>query len=224
MAPSPTHRTVTRRVLLVSVVVGVVLAVASVPVAAVMLVYAPLGGPSTELGFDAVDGQPVLINVSRYPTATLWQVQSVPSEVPVDIANADLAFGPGYTSNIGTLPEMSGMAVLPDGTMWVFRAGWPVHAATAFKVLGPPEASTGVVGGIAMTARGDYIVVPYIPLALGMIANTLFYATLAFAAIAGLGLLRTRRRRARGQCLACGYALDDGMSECPECGLSTQAS
>lgn len=218
------HRIVTRRVLLASLVVGVVLAVASVPVAAVALVYLPPGNAEPEISFDAVEHQPVLIRAHRYPTAAVWMAESIPADPRAGAAEADLTFGPGFSSDVSALPEMSGMAVLPDGHMWVSRAGWPMHAATAFKIEGPPQAATGVVGGLAMTVRGDYIVVPYVPLARGVIANTLFYSAITFMVIAGLGLLRTRRRRARGLCLACGYKIDDGMSECPECGMATQTS
>lgn len=224
MASSPTHRIVTRRVLLVSVVVGVVLAMLSVPVAAVVLVYLPPGNAEPEIGFDVVEHQPVLIRVHRYPTAAVWMAESMPADPRVGVTEADLTFGPGFSPGVVALPEMSGMAALPDGHMWVARAGWPMHAATAFKIEGPPQATTGVVGGLEMTVRRDYIVVPYVPLARGVIANILFYSVITFVVIAGLGLVRTRRRRARGQCLACGYALDDGMSECPECGMATQAS
>jgi len=222
-AKLPKHRIVTRRVLLLSLVLGLVLAVASVPVAAVVLVFLPPGNAEPEIGFDVVERQPVLIRVHRYPTAAVWMAESMPLAPQIDAADAELNFGPGYSPGVSAIPEMSGMAVLPDGHMWVARAGWPMHAATAFKIEGPPQAATGVVGGLAMTVRGDYIVVPYVPLARGAIANTVFYAALTFVVIAGLGLVRTRQRRARGQCLACGYKLDDGMCECPECGLAAHA-
>lgn len=218
------HRIVTRRVLVVSLVVGVMLAVASVPVAAVVLVFLPPGNAEPEVGFDVVERQPVLIRVHRYPTAAVWMAESMPADPRVGVTEANLTFGPGYSPGVSAIPEMSGMAVLPDGHMWVARAGWPWHAATSFKIEGPPQAATGVVGGLEMTVRGDYIVVPYVPVARGAIANTVFYAALTFVVIAGLGLVRTRRRRARGQCLACGYKIDDGMSECPECGTATKTS
>lgn len=220
----PKHRIVTRRVLLVSVVVGVVLAVLSVPVAAVVLVYLPQGNAEPEIGFGVVEEQPVAIQVYRYPTAAVWLAESMPLAPQIDAADAELNFGPGFSPGVRALPEMSGMAVLPDGHMWVARAGWPMHAATAFKIEGPPPAVTGVVGGFDMTVRGDSIVVPYIPLALGVFANTLFYATLALALLTTLRWWRTRRRCKRGQCLACGYELGDGVGVCPECGLAARAS
>lgn len=224
MASPPTHRIVTRRVLLVSLVVGVVLAALSVPMSSLMLVYAPLGAPSAVDGVEVVDRHLLFIQIERYPTATLWMVQSAPPSPYGDAVEVVHEFGAGVRTDIGTLPEMSGMAALPGGRMWVMRAGWPMRAATTLQIVSPQEAATGVVGGFTANVRGDSIVVPYIPLALGAMANTLFYAAIVFAVIASLGLVRKRRRRARGQCLACGYALDDGMSECPECGLSTQAS
>lgn len=210
--------------LLVSLMVGVVLAVLSVPVSAVVLVYGPQGSAPTSFGFDVVERQPILVHADRYTTATVWRVEAVPFDYRDNPADVELTFGPGFSPNVGALPEMSGMALLPNGSMWVMRTGWPMHAATAFEILGPPQASTGVVGGLAMTLGSDYIVVPYMPLATGAIANTLFYAALTFVLLATVRLLRTRRRSRRGQCLACGYELDDDMAVCPECGLAANAS
>lgn len=210
--------------LLVSLMVGMVLAVLSVPVAAVLVVYLPPGNAEPEIGFDVVEHQPILIRVLRYPTAAVWTAESMPLAPRIDAADAELSFGPGYSPGVRAIPEMSGMGARPDGTMWAFRAGWPMHAATAIKIVGPPQAATGVVGGLDLTVRGDYIVVPYMPLPLGDFANTLFYATLTLALLTALRWWRTRRRRKRGQCLACGYELGDGVGVCPECGLAAQAS
>jgi len=62
--------------------------------------------------------------------------------------------------------------------------------------------------------------IPLFPIASGFITNTLIYASVLWLAFAAPRVLRTSRRRRRGQCLACGYELA-GLapgSVCPECG------
>ncbi|MEO1279134.1 MAG: hypothetical protein AAFV77_09275 [Planctomycetota bacterium] len=54
----------------------------------------------------------------------------------------------------------------------------------------------------------------------GLLANTLFYTTITLALLIGLRLIRTRRRRNRNLCVACGYQLGEDIHTCPECGLA----
>jgi hypothetical protein len=63
------------------------------------------------------------------------------------------------------------------------------------------------------------VVLPYRPIPMGLVANTLLYASLvAFVLLGCSALLRLMRRR-RGKCPLCCYQLKGGMvNGCPECG------
>ena len=66
-------------------------------------------------------------------------------------------------------------------------------------------------------------VLPYRPIWLGMLINTLFYAILLYLAIAGSGALRRLIRLKRGRCPRCGYDLRGALQAgCPECGWNRQ--
>lgn len=76
-------------------------------------------------------------------------------------------------------------------------------------------ASLSSAGGVP-----EPLVIPYRPLWLGLIADSLFYATIWFAAATLLAFTRRRLRRHRDGCTACGYSLT-GLAPgapCPECG------
>jgi len=66
-------------------------------------------------------------------------------------------------------------------------------------------------------AQGWFMKLPLLPITAGFITNTLIYASVLWLAFVALGVLRTSRRRRRGQCLACGYDLA-ALPRCPECG------
>ena len=61
---------------------------------------------------------------------------------------------------------------------------------------------------------------PYIPIPLGFVVNTLFYAAFIGLSIAGRSAGRRVIRRKRGHCIKCGYDLSHAEHEvCPECGV-----
>ena len=62
---------------------------------------------------------------------------------------------------------------------------------------------------------------PYIPIPLGFVVNTLFYAAFIGLSIAGRSAGRRVIRRKRGLCIKCGYDLRNVEHEkCPECGVA----
>jgi hypothetical protein len=63
---------------------------------------------------------------------------------------------------------------------------------------------------------------PLRPIWPGLLANTFFYAAIMLGVLVGLRAWRTRRRLARGRCVACGYELGEGVAVCPECGLAAR--
>ena len=112
------------------------------------------------------------------------------------------------------------------------RAGWPLLAAEGRHVhsfAGQGAGRKVEAEWIVRASSGtDMSFVPLRPIPLGVLANTLFYATptptptptLILLATVRLGLIawRTRRRTKRGRCPACGYELGEGVAVCPECG------
>ena len=60
--------------------------------------------------------------------------------------------------------------------------------------------------------------IPLRPLPLGLLVSTLSWSPVGFALIFGVRQLRTRSRKRRGLCTACGYAIV-GVARCPECGV-----
>ena len=76
--------------------------------------------------------------------------------------------------------------------------------------------------GIPIREREGYIVpprtIPLRPLPLGLLVSTLAWSPVGFALLVGAGHLRTRSRKRRGLCTACGYNIV-GVTRCPECGV-----
>lgn len=205
----------------VSAIVGVVLAVASVPVGAILLNFGPLAQPIRSRSGVGVDGEfAVILTSSTYRTGTVWFANRpetfVAAEVPDIIAT-------GALESAAELPRpalLDHVSGIEGARMWMLRAGWPMDAASAYEVVAPPSTATRMVGGLELNTANGSVMVPYLPHVPGFLANNLFYATIAFAALAGVRLLRTWRRGATGRCVACGYELGDGVGVCPECGLA----
>jgi hypothetical protein len=67
--------------------------------------------------------------------------------------------------------------------------------------------------------RNHYV--PLRPLWPGFAINTIFYAAVFWVLIAAPGAIRRRIRIKRGKCAACGYSLQERVSDkCPECGAA----
>lgn len=80
-----------------------------------------------------------------------------------------------------------------------------------------------LVGGISFLIPpawpfGEFWTLPLIPVATGLIVNSIAYAALVWLAKTQLQLLRRRRRLRRGECMNCRYPLVPGWEVCPECG------
>lgn len=119
--------------------------------------------------------------------------------------------------------------LLPSDTthhrvVYVFRSGWPMYAMRG--VLSGVDTNTfpPVTGaywernGIAAGSEE----MPEIVMPLGFAVNTVFFAAvmgvLAFGPVWVIRILRRETRRARVQCLECGYKLKSRVALCPECG------
>jgi len=115
----------------------------------------------------------------------------------------------------------------------VNQSGWPCRAlvrygARAGPVLPRSELDLGIVRrGLTLPPAlrsprlGTTMPLPLMPVWPGFAINTLFYGTLAFAAMAGVSAIRRRRRFKRGLCVQCAYPLTGG-EVCPECGVAVR--
>lgn len=190
---------------LMSVTAGIVLAVASVPVAALApgsLQWVHSGILDTE--------EPVSIDDGRW-FGRRFLMAHVGYHTGAHFDFIDPADDP-----------RPAFAVAPGERWYVLEytsAGWPWLAAEGRNVRGsgPPEFL------LEVTVFWKDRSIPLRPIWPGLLANTLFYATITLALLAGLRLIRTHRRRKRGRCVACNYKLGEGISVCPECGLEKTA-
>ena len=94
---------------------------------------------------------------------------------------------------------------------------------------GGPEGGEILQGGIELEPANpqqvsslsidDQRALPYWPIWRGLAVDTLFYATILFVLLGGIGFTRRELRRVRGRCIKCGYDLrGDSGGGCPECG------
>ena len=144
------------------------------------------------------------------------------------------------------VPHWAVSAVLPWGqsqTPWPadqafdLRAldgrGWPMVALASAYVWVPdsaapsgkrPVACDGIPTGDRKVRKGQGgwqypVVLPCRPIPLGLIADTLFYASLWATLLFAPGFVRRRVRRRRNHCPRCNYSLAGiASSACPECG------
>lgn len=101
--------------------------------------------------------------------------------------------------------------------------GWPMRAARGRMVTDQGPTPTERMDWMVDVVWGQWAMyVPLKPMPLGFAVNTLCYVGVTLLLVLGAKLtcawVLTRRRRARGRCVACGYPLDGDMARCPECG------
>ena len=115
------------------------------------------------------------------------------------------------------------------------EAGWPLRCLSA-QVVGPkvdhtlmtesvyhgaarrPDMTVGIYRNFFLFGRLKGAI-PYYPMPLGLVADTIFWALVLWAVIFGRGAARRWSRIRHGRCLWCGYDLSGAVSPiCPECG------
>jgi len=104
------------------------------------------------------------------------------------------------------------------------RAGWPLRAAYFDRSFAHDDAAVRARGQWTLSVSGERWPIPVLPLWIGLLGNTLFYAVLVLTPIVLWRWRRLRRRARRGRCLACGYEPGEGVRACPECGLANLGS
>lgn len=100
-----------------------------------------------------------------------------------------------------------------------YAAGWPLKSFSGSWRLTEKEERLSCLWVLRFDIRGQEVVLPYCPSALGLIVDTIV-SSLFFAIMwIGFGTLRSLVRRSRGRCEACGYnMLGIEGDRCPECG------
>ncbi len=215
------HRVVTVRIVVASVVVGVVLAVASVPYGT-LVAELRLRGPLSRWVGDRLPGPARSAGirwVRSYVRFNPEGSQHYLARAPMFPYWMHGSGGGEPTPVTGVPPTAARAAQREGGPMDAYWSGYPFTAAVGWwKHPGP---SRTLVRWLYQSPFGHqrYIAIPLRPIWPGLLANTLFYAALTLVLLAGLRLRRTRRRRAHGRCVACGYELGEGVGVCPECGL-----
>ncbi|MFI4915038.1 MAG: zinc ribbon domain-containing protein [Phycisphaerales bacterium JB060] len=219
--PPRRPRVITWRLVLVSLVVGVVLAVVSVPVAAVIVAHTRTRIRVYDL-VERFEREGHMVYVRRYDytlgLATWWNSGSEPiSDTPVLAPQFNL---PGM-QRVAHDSRPRDVRTIFDGqvrTAESYRAGFPFHSAKAIGRGGYAEAYSK--GMWRTTVRGERCSIPYLPHWPGLLGNVLFYTLLVLTPLVLLRWRTLHRRARRGLCPACGYELGEGVSACPECGLA----
>ena len=214
-------RVITRRLLIVSLVIGVVLAVGSVPVG-VALDRVPLITSVGNTTSKSVLYGELLIDMWSDSAPTLDKRRLSQSGGWAEPARSHmLEIGAAVDIDHDPRPGRARAWLQRHGDqVFVFAIGWPFRAAEGQLQTSTGGIRTREIGLLHFRAFGGYWTLPYLPLWPGLLGNTLFYAILIFAPIAVLRRRTLRRRARRGLCLACAYELGEGVEACPECGLA----
>ena len=218
---------ITWRLVVVSLVVGAVLAVVSVPVSVAVMripwIDAQGSTSSRKLVFgerriDVWGVHDPTFDAWNYRQSFGWTRQDRSTLLdPQDIVEVDRDPRPWRAR-----PWLDGTS----GGVIVGESGWPLRAAEwQHRVThghggqSGPAVTAHTVGAWDVPVLSQSWPTPYLPLWPGLLGNTAFYAGLVLAAVALLRWRTLSRRARRGLCLACGYELGDGVGACPECGL-----
>ncbi len=219
---------ITPRLIVIALVVGVVLAVVSVPVCVAVDRTPWMKNRWRETNTDyKFQGRLVSIQWEHYPTGGLLMCSGVDAElvqrqyVSDEVRNAPaVSHDPRPRFTRKWLDRGDGMVFSPRFG-WPWAAGWSVSYEQFSQTNGSPSGAAPVeVGAWNVIAFGHDLSIPYLPLWPGLLGNTLFYAVLVLAPLALLRWRKLRRRARRGLCVACGYELGAGVEACPECGLA----
>jgi hypothetical protein len=219
--PPRRPRVLTWRLVLVSLVVGIVLAAGSVVVAtlAPQMRARYERPPDRAVHFEA-EGHVVLVGRSDGRMATLWEVKSMPREHDAWHRHLVVFWGAESLDEpwwpIGGRPALDGYY----RDRIAYHAGWPMRCAYRYGSVGSHGMliDESPVPTIRIGRRQWSF--PVLPLWPGLLGNTLFYAILVLVPLVLLRRRTLRRRARRRLCVACGYELGEGVSACPECGLA----
>lgn len=212
------HRIVTLRMVVVSAVAGAVLAVASVPVGKIISDRV-LRTPNAQafqgrFWLDKGDHQ-IYVYHRRDPFRAHWES----SIVPTGMFDAP---GPEFERPASDPRPLHSRRAFTGHVQSIVStsAGWPWQAGQGRAIMDGTPSRVWREGIPTVTIGPVAFKLPLRPIWLGLLGNTLFYAAIVLVMLVALRFHRTRRRRGRGRCVACGYELGEGVGVCPECGLA----
>lgn len=225
------------RVAAACLLIGLALSIVSVPVAAIIAQFGPAFGARSKMTmryYFAPDGTVYDVQ-ERYwsdqgnqlhRSALMHQMSSEAMPQPPVVSSA-------LPPANGPIPEWMREDPRPAflcqppapgfAAVEAYSAGWPMHAAHSMAHI---EAHPGTArrehGLLRFAVLGKDFVIPVLPIWTGLLGNTLLYGGTLLLAWWIFRGRRRARRRARGECLACGYTLDGDMERCPECGTPNE--
>lgn len=207
------------RSIVVALVVGVVLAVASVPVGAGVSQRVVGSKPSNGRAYFFESGHLVFVRWYDYPAANFWGSMSGPHDEAEPLPRWSML---GRATRAESDPRPGVVTTPLDGALQSaghYLAGWPWRSAYSVERRESGRVAPRRVGQWDVAAFGHDWYVPLLPNWPGLLANLLFYAAMVLGPLVLWRWWRLRRRVKRGCCVACGYELGAGVGVCPECGL-----
>lgn len=229
MAPRRS-RIVTVRMVATSLALGLLLAVLSVPLSAAVLNHQARFVPQTGTNWPTFalaeyfkqDGHVVLVLRQEFLTGTTWESSVSPESSTLTLHRVAGTLNAKLVQRDARPKAIRAPLDGRDHTRYAISVGWPFEAAVGTRgwSMGGPAVQRSGLASIRLF--GHWWSVPYRPLWLGLLGNTLFYAAIAFAILVWWRVHRIRRRTSAGCCFDCGYELGDGVTICPECGLAQE--
>lgn len=213
-----------------SLVLGLLSAVASVPVGAIVVNHQARFVPQLGTNWPTFalaeyfkrDGHVVLVLRQEFLTGTTWESSVSPESSTLTLHRV------AGTLNAKLVQRDSRPAAVRaplngrEHTRYAISTGWPFEAAVGtrgWSMGGPAVQRSGLA---TVRVFGRWWSVPYHPRWPGLLGNTLFYGAIALAILAWWRARRNRRRASAGCCIACGYEPGEGVAICPECGLAQE--
>jgi len=157
------------------------------------------------------DGVRSLQDADAFPAA---QVQPFLDQLPISFASHV-----AQAQDDGFVPKRN------DPGLRLIAGGWPFRSAISALIVDPETEQWHPRGGISVPSNSPYahvpnnLVVPYRPLWIGTVLNSILYSAPVFFLWMVVVGGRRLRRFERGHCPRCNFDLrHDLTAGCPECG------
>jgi hypothetical protein len=164
----------------------------------------------------------------RFTAAISPAVREALAAFPYPPGSSQRAAGRGYPRWPGWLPP------IPDSSKGLLSyggraTGWPLKSMRSLSHLDSISGELVWSGSLRVRPRSAYKVqaargpqlgcIPLFPVPVAFAADSLLFGALWSVPLFLPRLIRSRSRRRRGRCPACGYDLS-GRAQCPECGAA----
>ncbi len=210
------------RHVIISVVLGVLLSLATIPLGVIAPWTADIRAmpPAPARPVYWVDDDHAVLFSSR---------RRLGLDIPgYSFARVERLSGPQPQNHFGDIPDVS-QDPRPDWSVAPYRganevvlaraSGLPWLAAYGHRRRSVSSAQWSSRDGlISLDAIGSRESVPFKPLWLGLLGNALFWAGVVVPGVALVSWGRRLVRRQKSRCVTCGYSLLGITGPCPECG------